>query len=146
MPSRRVDCVNGFPCLKTVTQASSVMNDPDATSSTDENIERVRALIMNNRRVTTNEEAHYTHIIRGYFHGIIHKGFGFHGVSARWVPKQLTEQQKRTVLHSAEAYWITFTTNWRLSETYLSVWTIRDSTITNQRVKTRLWNGNVRHC
>jgi hypothetical protein len=94
------------------------MNDPDATSSTDENIERVRALIVNNRRVTTNEEAHYVHISHGYFRGIIHKGLGFPSVSARWVSKQLTEQQKRTVLHSAEAYWITFTTNWRLSETY----------------------------
>jgi hypothetical protein len=122
------------------------MNDPDATSSTDENIERVRALILNNGRVTTNEEAHYMDISHGYFHGIIHKGLGFHSVSARWVSKQLTEQQKRTVLHSAEVYWITFTTNWRLSETYLSVWTIRDSTITSQRVKTRMWNGNVRHC
>lgn len=118
MPSRRVDCVNVFPCLKTVTQVSSVMNDRDATSCTDENIERVLALILNNRRVTTNEGAHYMHISHGHFHGIIHKGLGFHSVSARWVPKQLTGQQKGTVLHSAEAYWITFTTNWRLSETY----------------------------
>jgi len=60
------------------------MNDPDATHSTDENIERVFALILNNRWVTTNEEAHYTHISHGHFHGIIHKGLGFHSVSARW--------------------------------------------------------------
>ena len=118
MPSRRADCVNGSPCLKTVTLVSLVMNDPDATSSTDENIGRVRALILNNRRVTTREKAHYVPISHGYFHGIIHKGLGFYSVSAGWVPKQLTQQQKRTVLHSAEAYWITFTTNWRLSETY----------------------------
>jgi len=85
VPSQRLDCVNGFRCLKTVTQVSSVMNDPDATSSTDENIERVCALILNNRRVTTNEEAHYMHISHGYFHGIIHKGLGFHSVSAIWV-------------------------------------------------------------
>jgi hypothetical protein len=97
---------------------SSVMNDLDATSSTDKNIGRVPALILNNRRVTTGEKANYMHISHGYFHGIIYKGLGFHSVSARWVPKQLTEQQKRTVLHSAEAYWITFTTNRRLSETY----------------------------
>jgi hypothetical protein len=71
------------------------MNDPDATSSTDENIGRVRALILNNRRVTTNEEAHYMHISHGYFHEIIHKGLGSHSVSAEWVPKELTEQQKR---------------------------------------------------
>jgi len=79
------------------------MNDPDATSCTDENIERVRALILNNRRVTTNEEAHYMHVGHGYFHGIIHKGLGFHSISPRWVPKQLTEQQKRTVLYSARS-------------------------------------------
>lgn len=83
VPSRRVDCVNDFPCLKTVTQISSVMNDPDATSSADENIERVRALILNNRRVTTNEKAPYMHISDGYFRGIIHKALGFHSVSAR---------------------------------------------------------------
>jgi hypothetical protein len=70
------------------------MNDPDATFSTDENIERVRALILNNRRVTTNEEEHYMHISHGYFREIIHKGLGFHSVSARWVPKHLKEKQK----------------------------------------------------
>jgi len=94
------------------------MNDPDATYSTDENIEPVLALILHNRRVTTNEEAYYMHISHGHFHGIIHKGLGFNSVSARWVPKQLTKQKKSTVLHSAEAYWIAFTTNCRLSETY----------------------------
>jgi hypothetical protein len=71
------------------------MNDPDATSSTDENIERVRALILSNRRVTTNEEEHYMHISHSYFHEIIHKGLGFHSVSARRVSKHLTAQQKR---------------------------------------------------
>jgi hypothetical protein len=70
------------------------MYDPDATSSTDENIERVRALIPNNRRVTTNEQEHYMHISHGYFHEIIHKGLGFRNVSARWVPKHLTAWQK----------------------------------------------------
>jgi len=96
VPSRRADCVNVFPCLKTVTQVSSVMNDPDATSSTDENIERVLAVILNNRRVTTNEGAHYMHISHGHFHGIIHKGLGFHSVSARWVPN--SSQDKKSAL------------------------------------------------
>jgi hypothetical protein len=66
------------------------MNDPDAMSSTDENIGRVRALILNNRRVTTREKANYMHISHGYFHGIIHKGLGFRSVSARCFPKQIT--------------------------------------------------------
>jgi hypothetical protein len=82
------------------------MNDPDVTSSTDENIERVCALIPNNRRVTTNEEAHYMHISHGYFHGIIHTGLGFHSVSAIWVSKQLTEQQNVLfyIHHELEAF------------------------------------------
>ena len=90
MPSRRLDCVNGFPRFKTFAQVSSMMNDPDAASYAVENIEHVRAMILNNRRVTTNEEAHYIHISQGYFHEIIHKGLGFHSVSARWLPKRRT--------------------------------------------------------
>jgi hypothetical protein len=34
------------------------------------------------------------HISHGSSHEIIHNGLGFHDVSARWVPKQLTVEQK----------------------------------------------------
>lgn len=43
-----------------------------ATSTADDNIEQVPALILNNRRVTTDEMANHTHISHGHGYEIIH--------------------------------------------------------------------------
>jgi hypothetical protein len=75
-----------------------MMNDPDAsTSTTEENTERDRAMILDNRRVTVDKVAYYLLISCGSVHEIIHNHFGFHKVCARWVPKQLIEEHNAIV-------------------------------------------------
>jgi hypothetical protein len=69
-----------------------------STSTTEENTERVRAMILDNRRVTVDEVACHLLTSHGYVHEIIHNHLGFHEVCARWVPKQLTEEHKRNRL------------------------------------------------
>jgi hypothetical protein len=69
-----------------------------STSTTEENTERVGAMILDNRRVTIDEGAYHLLISHGSVHEIIHSRFGFHKVCARWVTKQLTEEHKRNRL------------------------------------------------
>ena len=51
-------------------------------------------MILENRRVTIDEVANYFEISHGSTYAIIHKRLGFRKVCARWVPKELTEEQK----------------------------------------------------
>jgi hypothetical protein len=69
-----------------------------STSTTEENTERVQVMILDNRRVTIDEVAYHLLISHGSVHEIIHSRLDFHKVRARWVPKQLTEEHKRTYL------------------------------------------------
>jgi hypothetical protein len=59
-----------------------------STSITERNIERVHAMILENRRVNIDEVVHYLRISHGYAHGIIQDRIGFHKVGARWVTKK----------------------------------------------------------
>ena len=65
-----------------------------STSITDSNVDDARAMILENRRVTIDELANHFEISHGSAYDIIHNRLGFRKVSARWVPKQLTEEQK----------------------------------------------------
>lgn len=65
-----------------------------ATAATDVNIEQVRALILNNRRVTIDEVANHMHISHGSAYDIMHHRINFHKVCARWIPKQLDDEHK----------------------------------------------------
>jgi hypothetical protein len=69
-----------------------------STSTTEENTERIRAMILDNRPVTIDEVAYHLLISHGSVHEIIHNHLGFRKVCARWVPKQLTEEHKRNHL------------------------------------------------
>jgi hypothetical protein len=69
-----------------------------STSTTEENTERVRTMILDNRRVTIDEVAYHLLISHGSVHEIIRNRRGFHKVCERWVPKQLTEEHKRSRL------------------------------------------------
>jgi len=51
-------------------------------------------MILENRRVTIDEVANHFEIIHGSAYDIIHNRLGFHKVCARWVPKQLTKEQR----------------------------------------------------
>jgi len=65
-----------------------------STSITDSNVEDACAMILENRRVTIDELANHFEISYGSAYDIIHNRLGFHKVCARWVPKELTEEQK----------------------------------------------------
>ena len=65
-----------------------------STSTTGSNIEDAHAMILGNRRVTIDEVANHFEISHGSAYDIIHNRLGFRKVCARWVPKELTEEQK----------------------------------------------------
>jgi len=65
-----------------------------STSITDSNVEDAHAMILENRRVTIDELANHFEISHGSAYDIIHNRLGFCKVCARWVPKELTEEQK----------------------------------------------------
>ena len=65
-----------------------------STSITDSNVEDSRATILENRRVTIDEVANHFEISHGSAYDIIHNRVGFRKVCARWIPKELTEEQK----------------------------------------------------
>lgn len=69
-----------------------------STATTDDNIERVRDMVLLDRRVTIDEVANRLQISHGSAYEIIHNRLGFHKVCARWVPKQLTMLHKQTRL------------------------------------------------
>ena len=52
-------------------------------------------MILANRRSTVDELAQSLLISHGSAQEIIHEILGYRKVSARWVPRQLTEQHKR---------------------------------------------------
>lgn len=65
------------------------------TSSTTENIERVREAIDEDRRITVRELEEDLGIPRSSIHRIIHEDLQMTRVVARWVPHLLNEEQKQ---------------------------------------------------
>ncbi|CAK1597750.1 unnamed protein product [Parnassius mnemosyne] len=80
----------------------SVKDEPrsgrPSTSTTDENIKKVLDLIMGDRRLKIREIAEIIGISYKRTQNIIVNELGFHKVSARWVPRLLSVEQKRTRL------------------------------------------------
>jgi len=58
-----------------------------STSTTDSKVEDARAMILGNRRVTSDEVANHFEISHGSAYDIIHNRLGFRKVCARWVSK-----------------------------------------------------------
>ena len=52
-------------------------------------------MILENRRVAIDEVENHFEISHGSAYDIIHNSLGFRKVCARWVPKELTEEQKK---------------------------------------------------
>ena len=64
------------------------------TSITSENVTRVEQLILDNRRITVREISEAVGISVGSVEDIVHKELQFSKVSARWVPRILTSEQR----------------------------------------------------
>ena len=64
------------------------------SSTTDDSIARIEALIQTDRRRKLRDMAEELDIPKSVVHEIVHEKLGYRKVSARWVPKQLTEEHK----------------------------------------------------
>lgn len=68
---------------------------PPATVTTQENIDKVHDIVMADRRVTVRYIAECTGLSTGAVHNILTNNLCMNKVSARWVPRNLTLDQKR---------------------------------------------------
>lgn len=66
-----------------------------STSKTDENINKVREMLINNRKLTIRELAEDLNIAYGSIQDIVVNDFGLRRVAAKLVPKELNFMQKR---------------------------------------------------
>ena len=66
-----------------------------STSTSEEKTEQTQQMILANRRINIDELAQSLQISHGSAQKIIHEILGYHKVSARWVPRELTEEHKR---------------------------------------------------
>jgi len=80
----------------------SLEDDPrpgrPTTATTPDNIDRVHHLVMGDRRLTISQIASDVGISRERVEHILHNELGMSKVSARWVPRLLTPNQKHTRL------------------------------------------------
>lgn len=74
------------------------------SSLTDDNIRAIRELIEGDRRLSVEEIASEVRISIGSAHTIICEHLGFRKISARWVPKLLTKNQKQARLEICERH------------------------------------------
>ena len=78
----------------------SLEDDPrpgrPTTATTQENIDQVHRLVMDDRRLTISQIASGVGISRERVEHILHNELGMSKVSARWVPRLLTPDQKLT--------------------------------------------------
>lgn len=77
---------------------SSCKDDPrsgrPSTSITEENVKKVEKLVLDDRRITIKYLAKILKISFGSIQSILTDSLGFKKVSARWVPRMLTEENK----------------------------------------------------
>jgi len=78
---------------------TNAMTSP-STSKTDENINKVREILINNRKLTIRELAEDLNIAYGSIKDIVVNGLSLRRVAAKLDPKELNFMQKRTALSS----------------------------------------------
>ena len=73
-----------------------------STSTTDENIDKVKKIVLANRRITVREIAEDLSISIGSCHSIITNDLGMKRVAAKFVPKLLNFDQKDCRMNIAQ--------------------------------------------
>ena len=73
-----------------------------STSTTDENVEKVEEMVMNNRRITIRDVADDVGISIGSCHEIFSNVLGMKRVAAKFVPKLLIFEQKQRQMEVAQ--------------------------------------------
>ena len=85
----------------------SLEDDPrsgrPSTATTQENIDHIHQMVINDIRLTISHLANVISISRERVENILHNELGMSKVSARWVPRLLTPDQKLTRLVMSEA-------------------------------------------
>lgn len=84
-----------FQCGRESLQDDARSGRP-STSITQENIETVHQLVLNNRRIKVHEIEETTGISYGSIESILHEHLHMSKVCARWVPKMLTAEMKES--------------------------------------------------
>lgn len=78
---------------------TSVFDEPrpgaPKTAATNENIKKIHDLVLADRRLKVREIAETVGIAEGTVHHILHEELGMRKLSARWVPRLLTPENKR---------------------------------------------------
>lgn len=81
----------------------SIEDDPrsgrPATSQNEENIDKIEKIVMEDRRITIDQLADILKISSGSIHSILHDQLRLSKVSARWVPRMLTDAHKQSRLN-----------------------------------------------
>jgi len=117
-----------------------------SVSITDVNTEWVRDLILQNRWVTIDEVAHQLQISYGVAYEVMHNRLTFHKSVHDGSQRESQIWTKRNVRTSANSFWITVvlkvTPSWKESSREMKL----GSTIANQRLNARVWNGNIPTC
>jgi len=73
-----------------------------STSTTDENIDEVKKIVLANRRITVREVAEDLNISIGSCHSIFTNDLGMRRVAAKFVPKLLNFDQKQHCINIAK--------------------------------------------
>ena len=73
-----------------------------STSTTDENVEKVEEMVMNDRRITIRDVTDDVGISIGSWHEIFSNGLGMKRVTAKFVPKLLNFEQKQRRMEVAQ--------------------------------------------
>ena len=73
-----------------------------STSTTDENVEKVKEMVMNDRRITIREVADDVGISIGSCYGVLLNVLGMKHVAAKFVPKLLNSEQKQRRMKVAQ--------------------------------------------
>ena len=87
--------VGEFKCSRISLEDKTRSGRPsDATD--EEMCNKVRDLVYSDRRVKVEEIANALHISHGSISTILHDRLGMHKLTARWVPKSLSDEQMAT--------------------------------------------------
>ena len=92
----RTQCCEQFKCFKE--GRISVGEDPrpgrPSSSTNDDHVQRVRAVVLGNHRLTVREVSDEVGISIGFCHQIFTEKLQMRRVSAKFVPRFLTDNQK----------------------------------------------------
>ncbi|XP_065665495.1 protein GVQW3-like [Hydra vulgaris] len=81
------------------------------TATTDENIAKVHQVVLDNRRIKVREIAEVMNISKERVCHILHENLDMRKLSARWVPRLLTLDQKRVRMNISNALLAQFSRN-----------------------------------